>query len=299
MHLHQTFGLIVRSDIMLPELLAASGGEPDVIVSLGNVEPLRWNSSEDRKWFRGGEGWLQFEVEGVARFFVEAGTRIVVDAEPAAAERDIRLFLLGSGFGALMMQRGFVVLHGSTVVFDAGAVSFLGESGVGKSTLAAAFRQEGFLLLSDDLCVISTDGDILVRPGYPQHKLWIDSLNHLRLESNGLKRVRQGMDKRALPVEKAYFCETICRLSRLYALSKSSGASVEVKRFSGGTKLAALLACRYRPEFVEAMKLEFGQFEQLGRVAGEIPLALISRPDGRFAVDELVARVLSDLEDED
>ena len=53
-------------------------------------------------------------------------------------ESDVRVFLLGSCIGALLHQRGILVLHAGAIHTDKGAVLFTGPWGIGKSTLLAA-----------------------------------------------------------------------------------------------------------------------------------------------------------------
>ncbi len=298
MYLYQAFGVTIGSEIALPELLPVTEAAPDVRVVRGKVEPLSFAQEGDRKWFRGSAGCLQFDVDGVARFLVTGGSRIVFESEAGVAEEDVRLFLLGSGLGAMLMQRGLLVLHGSTVLIGGRAVSFLGESGAGKSTLSAALRKKGFPLLGDDLCVVSGEGELLVQSGYPQNKLWEDSLRYLEVDPEGLKRVRQSMDKRALPIERGLFCDRATPLGQVYVLERSKGGELELEGLLGGVKLASLLVCRYRPQFVLEMGLERQQFDLLGRIAREVPLAVLARPEGRIVIDELVSRVLSELENE-
>jgi len=86
---------------------------------------------------------------------------------------DVRLFLLGSAIGALMHQRGLLVLHGSTVKVGDECVVFLGSSGVGKSTLATQLRHRGYACLGDDVCAISIgeDGVPYAAPAYPPASL--------------------------------------------------------------------------------------------------------------------------------
>ena len=59
--------------------------------------------------------------------------------------------VMGWAIGYLLTLRGAVCLHGSVVRFQGRTVALLGDSGTGKSTLAAAAVQAGADLLSDDL----------------------------------------------------------------------------------------------------------------------------------------------------
>ena len=54
------------------------------------------------------------------------------------------------------------VLHAASCEVDGSYVAFSGKSGAGKTTTARAFERRGALLISEDLLVISSEGD---RPG--------------------------------------------------------------------------------------------------------------------------------------
>lgn len=71
---------------------------------------------------------------------------------------------------------GQLVLHASAVAVDGHALVFLGESGRGKSTLAASFARHGYPFLTDDGLFIQQSGDrFYAQPGYPGVRLWDDS----------------------------------------------------------------------------------------------------------------------------
>ena len=175
---HRAFGLTIRSCLPLPELLTAPEvAEPDVAIAYGSVPQelpgaiargVRFQVTADR---------LLLQVDGVARYLVSEGRAITIDRDPAADDDDIRVFLLASVFGALMHQRGDLVLHGSAIEWKGQCVVFMGVSGVGKSTLASAFRKKGHAILTDDLCVVrpGTDRVMYAHPGFPQTKLWLES----------------------------------------------------------------------------------------------------------------------------
>src|SRR5258708_9269606 len=75
--------------------------------------------------------------------------------------------------GAIFHQRGLLPLHANAIEVGGQAVAFVGPSGAGKSTLAAYFRDRGYRVLCDDVCVVSfgSDGEPLAWPGIPRIKL--------------------------------------------------------------------------------------------------------------------------------
>ena len=67
--------------------------------------------------------------------------------------------LIGVPFGYALRKKGFMVMHGSSVVINGQAICIVGSSGLGKSTLALSLVDKGFKFLTEDLCIIK-DGII-------------------------------------------------------------------------------------------------------------------------------------------
>ena len=171
---YRVFGLSVLSELELPELARCEDAvSPDVIVTTGSVD-----STIASAGLHAAGADLVFVAEDVARFQISSGARIVIDPVPGADPRNVRLFLLGSAFGALLHQRGLLPLHANAVEVDGKAFAFMGESGAGKSTLAAWFHDHGYRVLADDVCVVGIGEDQTPRayPGVQRLRLWSDAL---------------------------------------------------------------------------------------------------------------------------
>ena len=85
-----------------------------------------------------------FQVPDTAIFCIKDGNKIIVSPIKGSEEDKIRLYILGTCMGVLLMQRKVLTLHGSAIAIDGKAYAFIGESGAGKSTLASAFIREGY-----------------------------------------------------------------------------------------------------------------------------------------------------------
>ena len=51
----------------------------------------------------------------------------------------------------LLYQRGFLVLHGSSIKINNGAIAFLGYRGNGKSTTAINLYKKNYPIVTDDI----------------------------------------------------------------------------------------------------------------------------------------------------
>lgn len=288
---YTAFGLTIASDMHFPELLSGSG-EPDITVVRGEVPATLPGAEQIFPRCYALPGQLLLDVIGSARFLVRHGNEIIFDPHPDASEDDVRLYLLGSAMGALMHQRGILVLHGCTVLVNGGGVVFLGNSGSGKSTLATELSRRGYPCIGDDLCAVSIgdDGVPHAAPAYPQAKLCLDALEHFGLEADKLRRIRPSRDKRAVPLA-AHAVDPVL-LKGIYILHPvQTGTGVRLRRVNGPMKIRALRDHTYRVRFLRALDLSAHHFTQIAHLASTLPLTRICRSPEECPIDLLADAV--------
>ena len=191
-------GWRVASAIALPDLPPWAGDmrAPDVTIGIGEVPTFERTVLTTPLVQIAPDGRARFEVTGIGNFLVEEGKRITVAPLLPLDAPDIRLFLLGSGFGFLCHQRGVLPIHAASVDIDGEAVVLAGASGAGKSTLAAAFWRRGHAVLSDDVSPIDLSaGASLILPSLRRIRLWSDSVKHAGWQSIQMERCRAGLEK--------------------------------------------------------------------------------------------------------
>lgn len=250
LHDYTVFGLHIRSELQLPELAARqteSADAPDVHIRIGDTGAV----AEPRHVgpiFQVGVDDYRFEIRNTARYRVRQGKEIIVDPFTASSARNVRVFLLGTAFGALCQQRGLLPLHASAIDVDGQCVAFAGPSGIGKSTLAAYFHDRGYNVMSDDICVISLDAQGRPRawPGIPRLKLWREAADALARDVTALEPDQEGMEKYHFPTDRGAR-QTSLPLRRLYILREARLSAQEgITQLTGTTAFEALLANTYR-----------------------------------------------------
>jgi len=288
------FGLTIASSIELPPLRKSPVTTIDVTIEYGKVSRDGLEKPEVVKPFSqtaANELWLH--IPEVAWFYVSHGNRIVIDAEADSDLQTIRLFLLGSCLGAILHQRNCLVIHGNAIRFGDECVIFAGNSGNGKSTLAAAFYQRGYKVLADDLAVV--DEQLRVQPSYPQLKLWHDSAKKLNIDTDQLKQIRHQINKYAYPIKKG-FCTTPLPVRALYILNTHNEESFELEPIQGVAKFNPLKNNTYRLGYLEGLGLKPTHLKQCAELANRIKLSRITRPDRDFQIEKLVEMIEHDLE---
>lgn len=280
--MYSGYELAVDSEIDLPELGAAreAARPPDVVIRRGHVSPPGTGTTSLGLglWVDGAR--IGLDVPDVGRFAADGGRRITVDALPGTPSHVVRLFLLGTAFGALLLQRGHLVLHGNAFrVGDACAV-VLGHSGAGKSTLAAEMHRRGHDVLSDDVVPIDAQGRAL--PGWPRIKLWQDALDRLGRDSSGLRRIRAEHAKFHVPLDRADLGPLPVRW--LYTLDRHDGP-LRITPVSGAAVFTTLHEHAYRNELLVGAHRR----THLARSAALAATTRLSRVDRPRDVDSVVA----------
>ena len=175
MYYYQAFGLAIRSELQLPELIEGRTGKYDVDILFSRPEGTGPLDRFSETTLRVTNREAYFSYAGIGIFLIRSGNQIFIDPAPGVEEDSLRLFLLGNILGTLAFLRGSLVLHGSAVAINGRGVAFLGHSGEGKSTMAAAFSDK-YPLIADDVLVIRTDeAASLIYPAFPQLKLYSET----------------------------------------------------------------------------------------------------------------------------
>jgi hypothetical protein len=280
------FGLTIRSELELRGVAPARiGGEPDVSVTIGQVA-----AEGDAPGYRLHDADALLTVPDVARFRIRDGKEIVVSPLPGASDRNLLLFLLGSGFGALLHQRGMMPLHANAIDLGGRAVAFCGPSGAGKSTLAAWFSDRGYRLLSDDVCVIGFDpaGRAIAKPGLERLRLWRDALDASGRDSGDYERSIDGRDKYDVPVLREEPATIPVRLAAVYQLDRASEQDQQgrIARLRGAEAVEMLVANTYRGGFLQVIGRTGPHLMTCARIAQSVPLWRAERLWGVSSFDQ-------------
>jgi hypothetical protein len=299
MGLFSCYGLTIESlHLQMPELSSVDDSRNvDVAIRFGKVE--RGDLPIDvPKAFR------SIDPNTAILYYAEAGTylvrdgrEIVIDPLPEAEEGAIRAYLLGPIMSMVAHQRGLLVLHASAVIVGEAAVAFMGMSGMGKSTIAAAFAARGHAVLSDDVIAISVDpsGRASVSPGSRQLKLSDESAVQLGSEKSAHSvEIASNFPKRGWRVAGPAIDEPI-QLKRIYEL-QDAPSEEEIINLSPPDAFAPLLRNSYLLGVLEATGTQKMHFQQVAKVAsGLVAVKTLRRRRSLAALPEVVRRVEEDL----
>ena len=184
-------GLSIDSDIPLPELSTDNGRrEADYRFEAFTPENAPSCSWLHHYTLSNGSLWLSLAGEGnnyhlnfseLAHFHVNTSAKTIrCYPIPDIPLTTITHLFLDMVIPLILSRQASLVLHGSAVLISGQMIAFLGETGQGKSTIAASLGQQGFPVVTDDCLVVEEKGDqILGLPLYPSLRLWPEALSAL------------------------------------------------------------------------------------------------------------------------
>lgn len=295
---YSLFGLKVQSEIALPELFVdRSDRAADVVIRRGKIDP----PADARPGLHVHKGGLVLIVADVANYAIEGGHSISVDPLADAPDRNVRLFLLGSAFGALLHQRGLLPLHANAVEMEGKAVAFMGPSGSGKSTLAAWFHDRGHRVLADDVCVVAFDreGRPIAYPGLPRLRLWEEALQKFGRSAADFPRsyigdeewnkfdvaITEGAAREALPI------------SHLMLLDR--GERQSIRKLPLLQAAEAVFANTYRGAFVDSTGNAPTHWETAVKLIRAVPVCKLERMWDLDALDGSAQLAIDYVRDDD
>lgn len=170
--LYSLYGLRIQSEIPLPAPLASGDQPADLRLAWGapRTIPAAVPDGPLLAKLEIGEGRgyaLAADEDGYTlRFYGTAESQIAPDLahirlhlDPATDPDLAGLLVIGNVLASVLTLSGEAVLHASAVEVNGSALAFLGNSGMGKSSLAALFCAHGARFITDDLLRLQADGD--------------------------------------------------------------------------------------------------------------------------------------------
>jgi len=196
----------------------------------------------------------------------------------------------------LMNMAGRLVLHGSAVDIGGRALAFVGQSGQGKSTMAALFCAAGAALVTDDVLplVLDPDGEgpdsVNCMKVGTEIRLREGSTSLIERFSDGVA-VRDTVDQRHAVSPLTTGRDQIPLGAIIVPHPDHQHPSVAARRLDIG-EASFLLGLHQRIQGWRASEHLRRQFDDVGRVVGAVPVFDVSVPWGPPFADDLAAKVL-------
>lgn len=289
MYNYRIFGYNVLSELEL-KCYSANFEVPDIVISIVNY----LGTNKDKyEFIEKNENDVILYIPDVGIFEIIDGNKINIQPNQVNDTRSIELFTLGSSFGALMIQRGDYPLHGSLVEKNGVGIGIVGASGAGKSSLAAAFVQNGYSIITDDVMKISRiDGIAYVEPSYPSQKLWRDSAMNLEISIKNSQAI-SNRDEKFYRDDEKIFSKHPVRLDYIFEIEPIIDSGVRVKQLTQNEQLDVLIRNTYRYSFVKRMRKIASHFHFIMNIMQQVKVGKIIRPVNGFTVQEQVNEIVN------
>lgn len=285
---YQHSGLAVESHLELPEwaAFASEFAEPDAEIVIDDGPspdcPRDGSTVVDGAIAR-------FAIAGIGEWEIEGGQTVRLYPRITTNPRELRLFTLGSAWGALGYQRGLAMWHGSAVSRQGRALLICGDAGAGKSTMAGGMLARGARLIADDLSRVDCrQGSAMIFPSSARIKLWRAAIDQFGWNDRMLQQDYFRDDK--------FHCSVPCHaagmepvhLSGIVVLEDSDDMALE--RLTGSEALAQVMrGTTYRPEMLQAMNRWSQQGTLAAQIVAKTPVWRLRRPKDYRELDKACA----------
>ncbi len=238
---------------------------------VGRPPSHTWAFPDGTLWtefFRSGEGYL-LRFPDLADFEISAdGLGVTGFPVPGVSEATSQHLYLNQVLPLALSRLGRLVFHASAVEAGDGAIAFVGESGRGKSTLAASFAVSGSRFLTDDGLVVEERAeDYEILPSHPSIRLWADSEEALIAPGVETAPALAFTSKaRFLAGEAVRFCDRPRPLRRVYFLGDGSAEVLAIEALNPAQALVEWVKHSFLLD-VEEQALLAAHFDRVARLA--------------------------------
>ena len=296
-YFYQIYGLTVASEIEMSELIPGESTgiakeDADVYVHYCEEHGMLQNPQlqmiqSNRVWFESAHG----------RFLVQNGNEIVADKkELHFSDEKIKPYIISHGLAFILYMKNIVTLHGSTVGNEEGAVTIIGNSGAGKSTISTGLRKRGYKLIADDVSAIKLENGVpYVQIAVPQQKFCRDTALKEGYKLEEIECINEIRDKYRVKLSDDEMCSGPGKLKGIFEIipdTKDNSFRVEK---ADGLDLLKLMSANMFSQYLfsNSSGLSADMFQTTLQIAQQIPVYRIYRPTDRDTVEQILDEIIA------
>lgn len=308
-HTYGVYGVTLRSHIQLalPDYPGAGLAEIELQLRDHNYfteaivdAPLLWSRYFTYQYAHLQSGASYVRWENIGEFLVSRdGRQIACCPARESHHESFQVYLLGQALSFALVKCGFEPLHATCIVVEGRAVAFLGDSGFGKSSLAAYFISAGDRLLTDDLLLLQERPDgFLAYPGPPRIKLLPDMARKYLGGVTGGVPMNSATSKLVLPLDREKVCESPMLLSAIYGLSRPQDMpDTQAVEFEPLTSRQAFLelSCNTFNYVILDGERAIRQIRETAHIVNAVPVKRLLHPRSLEALPSVRQAIIEDL----
>jgi hypothetical protein len=304
---YSVYGICLRSEIPLTHPEPDGNPDPDVTFSLrtarwfSDVRSALLDSDLSNGWYDHAvlsDGSVFVRWPGYCEFVVSADGRAVACGliEEATAEW-FQTYLLGVVLSFALLKQGHEPLHATVVIVDGKGVAFFGNSGYGKSTLAASFLHAGHTVLTDDLLMIrEVDGVLCGFPGPSRIKLFPHIARRFQPDKITYEPIDPDSEKLILPLDRHEVHGRPVPMHRFFVLDEpeDEGVGLSIQTLSAREAFVAVVGATFNARVRGADRLQ-RQFVAAREWSARVPVRRLVYPRSLPMLDQVRAAVIADV----
>jgi hypothetical protein len=206
--------------------------------------------------------------------------------------------LLGPAISFVLLDRGREILHGGALSFADTGIAIMGDSGTGKSTLAAALIASGGRSITDDLLVFTErEAGFEIEAGPPRLKLFPATARALLPGRRDSVRMNPFTSKRVYALRNEETEPRKVPLRGIWVLTaRAEQSGCSIRRLSGSEAVRTLLANTF-VTVEQAPARQARLLQHAAALAARVPVYTLTLPHGLSRLVEqssIIARELAD-----
>lgn len=289
---YKVYGLNIESQILVPELTVLDDKiEKNIDVKIYYKtlpDDIKQKVDEGKKAFYNGK-YVWFHINNVGTYLIQNGDTVTIELCENPDLNILKVYILGSVLGIILLQRNTVAIHGGSIVINNKGCIFTGDKGAGKSTLTTALRQRGYDFVSDDVGAIELSDIPMINPGFGYQKLCEDAMIKLGYDSSKFTPFRSDMNIKYIVPALDNFVKEKVPFKALFEIEQGDTQKVEVVEVTGNEKLQKIIKNVFR---IEVLMYSGGvpadYFKKCIEIAKHIKFYKITRPKNQFTINEQI-----------
>lgn len=303
---YAVYGVRLASDIPLALPVATSQAGPTITIRLG-IPKHQENLPgiplvEAKEWYQyvqRADGSFYAQWDGLGCFVVSpCGQRIWAQPYSGVSMESFQVYLLGQALSFALIACGFEPIHGTAVAHGAQAVAFIGNSGFGKSTLAASFLRAGLRLVTDDQLILThKQHSIFAEPGPPRVKLLPGPAADYFKSFVDSVPMNIWSQKFVIPIDSAEHVQQSVKLNTLYILEppgeQSEFDNITITEVKGVEAFTSLVAYTFNRSVSSSVRLK-QQLLRDSEVLKLVPVKRLAYPRRFESLEQVRHMILAD-----
>lgn len=302
MHYYKIYGLYIKTDYLLEEVIEIPKipeNNVDVEILQGKLDERITTESELDEQCPGGcvyrfeatWGWVRAKGQGCC--LMEKGKKVTYQLKNNYNPLIMNQIFLCTVLPSILMQRGELAMHGSSILWGDKAIIVSGISGAGKSTLTKELMKNGGIFMADDTVALHLKNQKVYAQGsYPQQKICLDAIEDVKKSDAELILLPPSGEKEKYAVRlKRGFCMEEKELQAIFIVRAEDVEQVTIKEIQGSEKIKYLINSLYEYRSYKRIGMSEEVFKKCIQIANTVKLYTIFRPKLGMTVAEQVEEI--------